>query len=83
MENFETAFQCLILDFETLRGKVKAFKLADFCQSHRMQCNAGQDGDKANHEANHDDVVEKDDGAFGKGDVLSRKPTLSNFCHFS
>ena len=30
MENFETAFQCLILDFETLRGKVEALKSADF-----------------------------------------------------
>ena len=38
MENFETAFQCLILDFETLRGKVGAFKSADFFRV--IACNA-------------------------------------------
>ena len=64
MENFETAFQCLILDFETLRGKVESLKSADFFRV--TACNA--------RKREEDDVADnleaqKDDGGEAKGDV--------------
>ena len=68
MENFETAFQCLILDFETLRGKVEALKSTDFFRV--IACKATK-----RDEADHDNVAadylegQKDDGVEGKGDV--------------
>ena len=68
MENFETAFQCLILDFETLRGKVEALKSTDLFRV--IACKATK-RDIADHDNVAADYLEgqKDDGVEGKGDV--------------